>query len=311
MTSTKVRDDRISQQLQDQYEEAAQQAATRRRGASTGRAREASAVPSKTVRDDRISRPEQADFEEATRQASARQQGSAVDQSPDGDLIRRLDDISDLLRSMSVRVTRLESGDTDTSVSNRPLDATESGSTGIVAGTDRVTGTVAEDFPWFWPFPPPPPPVLTRTQGPDFIDGPNGNAFIDTVANLTQSGQLQATTHVQATNLFGGVTTGTLILVADETGAIIARSGLQQIGVDGTWVPFKESNRTVGWGEDFGTDVANRGRALYVAHFHAGRNRLVEDLNEIFGAVADVAAFVENFCAKNPDLCAAVAAAFA
>jgi len=308
-------------------------------------------VTEPTIRDDRIDQADRDEYARALQQAGAqRQEVTSARETASGaqvsstDIVRRLDGISETLQALTTRVARLEAtrsgaqttttshpstspqtsvpvrtttpADEDQSVSNRPagsgsspLNTSTTGVNGAVV--NRAVGTVAEDFPWPWTFDPPPPPVLSRTQGPDFINGPNGNAFIDTVANLTQSGQLQATTHVQATNLFGGVTTGTLAVVADESGRIIARSGLQQIGVDGTWIPFKESNRTVPWSEDFGPDVAARGRALYVAHFHAGRNRLIEDINEIFGAVATAAEFVARFCSQNPEICASVAAAFA
>jgi hypothetical protein len=125
------------------------------------------------------------------------------------------------------------------------------------------------------------------------------------------TGELRATSHAWAVNWFGGLTFGILIVVADESNNIIARTGLQQIGVDGRYVPFKESDRTVPWGDNFGADVAARGRAIYIAHFHAGRNRLIEDLNAIFGAVATVAEFIGKLCEADPDLCASVAAAFA
>jgi hypothetical protein len=295
------------------------------------------------IRDDRIDQEERNQFTRATQQAAARRQEIAAaeetaagSQAPSGDVIRRLDGLSDTLQTLTTRVARLEASQTGGQVTRTGRTSTPASGTSIPTsmttptGADepvssgsesspgdgpepvsRAVGTVAENFPWPWPFDPPPPPVLSRTQGPDFIDGPNGNAFIDTVAHLTQSGQLQATTHVQATNLFGGVTTGTLIVVADESGRIIARSGLQQIGVDGTWVPFKESNRTVPWNEEFGADVAARARAMYVAHFHAGRNRLVEDLNAIFNVVTDVGEFVASFCSQNPAICSAVASAFA
>jgi hypothetical protein len=298
-------------------------------------------VTTPTTRDDRTSQEERDQYTRATQQAASRrqeataaQETAAGSQVSSGDITRRLDSINQTLQSLATRVARLEarrSGEqatpttgtttpatqpstpsgTDDPISLSPGTGSESSSQATSAVVSRAIGPVAEDFPWPWTFDPPPPPVLSRTQGPDFINGPNGNAFIDTVAYLTQGGQLQATTHVQATNLFGGVTTGTMAVVADEFGSVIARSGLQQIGVDGTWIPFKESNRTVPWTEEFGPDAAARGRALYVAHFHAGRNRLVEDINAIFGTVTTVAEFVARFCAQNPTICSAVAAAFA
>jgi len=297
-----------------------------------------------TIRDDRINQEDQDEYARASQQATTQSQevASARETASDAqvsssDIIRRLVGISGTLQALTTRVARLEArsggqatatsqpspssrtsapvstttpADAGEPVSNRPAGSESSSLNPTSTGINRAVGTVAEDFPWPWAFPPPPPPVLSRTQGPDFINGPNGNAFIDTVAHLVQSGQLQATTHVQATNLFGGVTTGTLAVVADESGRIIARSGLQQIGVDGTWIPFKESNRTVQWTEEFGPDVAARGRALYVAHFHAGRNRLVEDITSIFGVVVTVYEFVVQFCDQNPDICESVSAAF-
>jgi hypothetical protein len=261
------------------------------------------------VRDDRLSEEERAAYEQAVKEASALQEEVAAPEAgpatPEQIKAAVKKQKPDVEKPMSTTASTKEPEGKDESVSGPEGGLVE---TEVV---NRVVGTVAENFPWPWTFDPPPPPVLTKVQGPDFIDGPNGNAFIDTVANLTDSGQLQATTHVQATNLFGGVTTGTLIVVADESGNILARSGLQQIGVDGTWVPFKESNRTVGWTEEFGGDVAVKGRALYIAHFHAGKNRIAENVEAIFGAVKSVADFVANFCQQNPGICAAVASAFA
>ena len=277
------------------------------------------------TRDDRTDQEARDEYTRAVQQAAAQRQEviasrETADGAPDG--------MSEILQSLTIRVARLEAGrpanqttptsqpgarrGPDDPVSNEPLAGRSgNGSSGAPAVINRAVGPVAEDFPWTLPFNPPPPPVLSRTQGPDFIDGPDGNAFIDTTAFLTQSGQLIATTHVQATNLFGGVTTGTLAVVADETGTILARSGLQQIGVDGTWIPFKESNRVVPWTEEFGPDAAARGRTLYIAHFHAGQNRLVEDINAVFGVVTQVADFVATFCRQNPAICSAIAAAFA
>ncbi len=159
----------------------------------------------------------------------------------------------------------------------------------------------------------PAPARAVPPAGTDFIDaqGIAGNAWVDTTAFLTDTGRLQATTHVQAQNLFAGCTTGTIVVITDDAQNVIARSEIQQIGVDGTWVPFKESNRTVTWSEDFGADVAARARGMYVGHIHAGRNRLIEDINELINIVTTLPEFVAQFCQKYPDLCSVIATAFA
>jgi hypothetical protein len=76
--------------------------------------------------------------------------------------------------------------DVNESVTPRPVAGSSSGSSNTAAGISRAVGPVAEDFPWPYELAPAPPPPLIRVQGPDFINGPNGNAFIDTIAFVTR-----------------------------------------------------------------------------------------------------------------------------
>ena len=263
------------------------------------------------VRDDRASEERLAEYERAVKEAAAIQEEVAALEAATATPEQAE---ATGKKQKSEKLTKKPATAEKPSAEDEPLSSPEGGQeTAAMDGTqvvNRVIGTVAEAWPWPWPFDPPPPPKLTRSQGADFIDGPNGNGYIATDANLFDSGELQATSHAWAVNWFGGLTFGVLIVIADESNNIIARSGLQQIGVDGTLVPFKESNRFVTFTENFGTEVAARGQAIYIAHFHAGKNRLPEILNEIFNTVKSVADFVGSFCTQNPEICATVAKAF-
>ena len=167
-----------------------------------------------TIRDDRINQEDRDEYARALQQAATQRQEvtsaretASGGQVPSSDIIRRLDGISETLQALTTRVARLEArsggqatatsqpspssrtsapvstttpAEADKPVSNQPAGSESSSLNPTSTGINRAVGTVAEDFPWPWTFDPPPPPVLSRTQGPDFIDGPNGNAFIDT-----------------------------------------------------------------------------------------------------------------------------------
>ena len=115
---------------------------------------------------------------------------------------------------------------------------------------------------------PTPAPALSKNQGPDPI---NHIGYMTTTATVNQQGVLYASTNTRSAQMLAGFTGGVFAVVADASGAIIARSAIRQYGVDGTWIPGSVSNRTDNWTENFGPDVVARGHTLGIVHIGTRR----------------------------------------
>jgi hypothetical protein len=115
--------------------------------------------------------------------------------------------------------------------------------------------------------------------------------WMQTAAQLSQNGLLTATTHTWTTNAFYGFTGGVAVFVFDGGDNVLAQSGVQTFGVDGTWIPTSASSRTDLWSEQFnGIDGA---AYIKIATFYAPHNRLLGDLATIVQVgqnIADVVA---------------------
>jgi hypothetical protein len=97
-------------------------------------------------------------------------------------------------------------------------------------------------------------------------------------------------------------------VVADASGAIIARSSIQQYGVDGTWIPTV-SSRVDKWSANFGLDAATNGRTLGIVHLWDPKNRFFADLDQILTDVETLIGLIQEFCTAEPDICALITAA--
>jgi hypothetical protein len=78
-------------------------------------------------------------------------------------------------------------------------------------------------------------------------------------------------------------------------------------GVDGHSVPFgAPSRRSDPFTQQFDPTTASRVVELRVAVFHAPKWRIVEIINQAGDVAKDFAQAIDEFCKKNPDVCAIV-----
>jgi hypothetical protein len=70
------------------------------------------------------------------------------------------------------------------------------------------------------------------------------------------------------------------VLVSDSGGNVLYRSNKHTFGVDGTWVPGKNSRRTDLWEEQLATGDVQKAAELTILQFHDPKNRFWEAVTE-------------------------------
>ena len=151
-----------------------------------------------------------------------------------------------------------------------------------------------------------PTPALSRVQGPDPIAG---IGYMTTSATVNQQGVLYASTTTHSVKDLEGFTGGVFAIVADAGGAIIARSGIHQFGVDGLWIPGSISSRTDNWTETFSPQAAANGHTLGIVHIWDPKNRFFTDLAQVLRDVETVLDLLRQLCTAEPIICSVVTAA--
>ena len=103
---------------------------------------------------------------------------------------------------------------------------------------------------------------------------------METTAVLNADGKIYGQTTTWSTWKLRGFTGTVLLLVADESGNVLFRSNKHTFGVDGTWVPGKQSRRTDLWEEQMDASTAQKASSVTILQFHDPKNRFWDALNE-------------------------------
>jgi len=103
---------------------------------------------------------------------------------------------------------------------------------------------------------------------------------METTAVLNEDGKIYGQTTTWSTWKLEGFTGTAIVLVADANGNVLYRSNKHTYGVDGTWVPGKQSRRTDMWEEQMDASTAQKAASLTILQFHDPKNRFWSALNE-------------------------------
>jgi hypothetical protein len=112
---------------------------------------------------------------------------------------------------------------------------------------------------------------------------------METSLTCNRDGTLYASTRTWSENWVIGFTGGVVAMVADASGNILHRTGVQSYGVDGKGIFWKPSSRIEFWQEAVPADRMPAAQGLYVHHFHNGRPRFGEIVAEAMQSADDVA----------------------
>ncbi len=123
----------------------------------------------------------------------------------------------------------------------------------------------------------PTPPPIYGHSGPDQI---NGGEWMDTSANLSPNGACTTTTHTWTTNAFYGFTGGNIVIFVGQSANVIGSLPLRTFGVDGTWIPFKTSNRYDTANDNVGANIYANCHGIQVINKYTPINRLQQDLQQ-------------------------------
>ncbi|WP_298460474.1 hypothetical protein [uncultured Cellulomonas sp.] len=104
--------------------------------------------------------------------------------------------------------------------------------------------------------------------------------WVSADATLTRDGRLHTELHVWTRNESYGFHGACGVLVVDEANAVLWRSELHTLGVDGTWIPGKPSSRTSSYEEVVPTEIMAKMAAVRLLLVENPRNMLSHDLDE-------------------------------
>jgi hypothetical protein len=109
-------------------------------------------------------------------------------------------------------------------------------------------------------------------------------------------------THTWCTNLFVGFTGGVFLIGYRNDGQITGHSDLQKYGVDGTMIPFTQSNRTDVWQ----ANIPRETDQIFIVHLWAPTPRLDDILrqaDQLFQDIERVTKYIAEFCQNHPEIC--------
>jgi hypothetical protein len=141
----------------------------------------------------------------------------------------------------------------------------------------------------------------------DFGGGKHGIAN----ASLDANGSLTVMTQTWTNSPFQGFTMGVKVWGLDKNQQLLLETsgGPGPYGVDGKQVPFgAPSARTDPFTQQFDAALAANVMELRIAVFHAPKNRIIAIVTQAGDVVGDFTRAIEEFCKKNPDVCAGVKA---
>jgi hypothetical protein len=120
----------------------------------------------------------------------------------------------------------------------------------------------------------------------------DSNQWMQTSAQLSQSGLVTATTHTWTNSPVYGFTGGVMVLAFDGADNVLAKTGVQTFGVDATTDIFSSvrGSRTDPWSEQL--SGVNAAAYIKIATFYAPHNRLLGDLNTLIQIGSDLASVV-------------------
>lgn len=105
-----------------------------------------------------------------------------------------------------------------------------------------------------------------------------------------EQARIDGTTRTWTRQPWIGFTGGVTVLLVDAANRVIATTDLEQFGVDGFRIPFKQSDRTDRWSQSVPADIAQRTVRLEILHNHAPRkDRWRQQLSEALQTAQDVA----------------------
>ncbi len=142
----------------------------------------------------------------------------------------------------------------------------------------------------------------------DFGGGKHGASH----ATLDPSGILTVLTQTWTNSPFQGFTMGVKVWGLDQNQTLLLETsgGPGPYGVDGHMVPFgAPSFRPDSFTQQFPAATAAEVRELRVFVFHAPKWRIVEIVRQAGEVAKNLTEAIDDFCKKNPEICAMVKAA--
>ena len=116
--------------------------------------------------------------------------------------------------------------------------------------------------------------------------------YMRTTAWAQKAGNLSCVTVTWTRQPWIGFTGGAMVTLAtgqqDGPGEYLWSSDLQQFGVDGFRIPFKQSLRVDQWSQSVPLEVAQRVTQIRIIHTHAPRNRVRQQLEETLTTTKDI-----------------------
>jgi hypothetical protein len=115
----------------------------------------------------------------------------------------------------------------------------------------------------------------------DLIDG-DYHFYMQTNVTVSDNGRIDWTTTVASTYWLRGFTGGQILVVTDASDNVLWKSDQEQYGHGGTWI--NGGPRVIPNGSVLPPEVMEKAAKIGVMHYHAPKNRLVEDI--VVGAPA-------------------------